>query len=235
MISNKLEKDIVHLYAVSSADSLPYLTDFRKNLSASEIARAERFKSPEEKARFIIGRTWLRRLLGSYLSLAPLEIQVLLNRFGKPVLDNAQNGINLRFNLSHSGDLIVYSFCLFSEIGIDTEKIDHTINHLDIAEQFCTEKELCYLKDSSGQHQLVQNFFRIWTRKEALLKAFGTGLSPGLKEIEVLNDNISFSSSASQTTGTQWRVSDVHIDNSYKTAFATSGSIEKVIFEHLQL
>ncbi len=104
--------------------------------------------------------------------------------YGKPFL-LSHNGI--KFNVSHSGDYVV---CAISstEIGIDVEKI-RDINCIQIANRFFTTEENNYLNNTQNRQNIVENFYEIWTLKESLVKAIGTGLSFGLKSFSVIKKN----------------------------------------------
>ena len=104
------------------------------------------------------------------------------NEHGKPFFKNCP----IKFSLSHSGK---YAVCVVSdtECGIDAEKYADTKNVLKIAERYFATDEYEYIK-SSGDTKTA--FFKLWTRKESLLKAIGTGISGGLKTYTVLNDEI---------------------------------------------
>lgn len=194
-------------------------------LAQDELQRARKFKNIADKNLFVTGRVLLRKVISSYLPAPSSEIKLVYN-FGKPEIHPAQNPSNIKFNLSHSSDLILFSFCIESDTGIDIEKIDTAINHLELAEQFCSEDEYCYIRDAGDQNELVSKFFRIWTRKEAAVKALGTGVS-SMKNVSVLNEKI-FTPS-----GTVLNILDLQIDHSYKSAVAYSGPQKKVIINEL--
>ena len=110
------------------------------------------------------------------------------NEHGKPFFKNCTD---IKFNLSHSGE---YAVCAISDdgessagIGIDAEKNRDTKNALKIAERYFTPAEYEYVKNSGDTKT---TFFKLWTRKESLLKAIGTGISGGLGAYEVLCDEI---------------------------------------------
>jgi 4'-phosphopantetheinyl transferase len=229
MLTN-IQPDEIRVYYIK-LESRFNIADLQRYLVDTEIIRADKFKVDEDRSRYIIGRAWLRKLLSSNLLIKPSEIQIIFNRFGKPAVNSTQNVNNLRFNLSNSGDWIIYSFCLNSETGIDIEKINPDMNHFEIAEQFCTQNELSYLKQSADHQQLTDRFFWIWTRKEALLKALGTGFTSDVKKYEVLNNNVS----SKDNLHPEWTIMDIDVDRDYKAAAAFSGLPRKLIFEPVEL
>lgn len=111
------------------------------------------------------------------------DMEYTENEHGKPFFANRPD---IKFNLSHSGG---YAVCAVSdtEIGIDAEKYGDAKDTLEIAKRYFTAGEYEYIKNSADTKT---TFFSLWTRKESLLKAIGTGLSGGLKSYEVLADEI---------------------------------------------
>ncbi|MEO8231772.1 MAG: 4'-phosphopantetheinyl transferase superfamily protein [Ignavibacteriota bacterium] len=236
-MQKKIYPGEIHIYTLKLRNFLQNISDLQENLIASEIERANKFKFNIDRSNFIVGRFWLRKLLSFYLQSIPSEIKLSLNQFGKPILDIAQHE-NLKFNLSHSGNLIIYSFCLNSEIGIDIEKIETSINHLEIAEHYFTETEKSYLKKSNNSKQLINRFFKIWTRKESLLKAIGTGLLLDLKQIDILNDQFYFNNytfANKLSNNKLWYIKDLAIDDNYSAAIAYSGNSKTIVRSELEL
>jgi 4'-phosphopantetheinyl transferase len=219
----------IHIYRINF-EAIRLEDDLRNKLQASEISRAEKFRFDDDRLKYIAGRAWLRELISRYLQHNPLDLEIEVNQYGKPYVNGMQNSDTLQFNLSHSGDWIVYAFGLRDELGIDIEKINGSIDHIETAEQFCTVNELCYMKDSENKAELTEKFFRIWTRKEAVLKASGMGLFPNLRRVDVLEDKITIT--PEQST---WTVTDIHIDKDYKTAIATGGGIKNLIIKQMQV
>lgn len=100
---------------------------------------------------------------------------ISLSEHGKPQIDG------FYFNLSHSGNMVL---CAVSEnpVGCDIEKIENPT--LRIAKRFFTEKENKYL-EKIEENNKAEEFFRLWTMKEAYVKMTGEGLTCSLKEFEI--------------------------------------------------
>lgn len=81
------------------------------------------------------------------------------------------------FNLSHSGELAAAALCFCGEVGIDIEFVRKDTNHMRIARRFFGQKELSALEGAGGD---ADSFCRLWTKKEATSKLFGTGLGESL-------------------------------------------------------
>lgn len=131
----------------------------------------------------------LRRLLASYLGHAdPRDVAFAYGPHGKPKLEknhSAPLGVRLRFNLAHSGGFALFAFALAHEVGIDVEQ-HHLLSDMHSVMRSCFatgEREgISALSSSAEQHDA---FFRCWTRKEAVLKALGSGLAKPLDSFEV--------------------------------------------------
>ncbi len=153
-------------------------------LNAEEKQRANRFVKSQDKIRFIAGRGILRSLLGQSLNLAPAAIEFDYLPQGKPILGKSHCNQTLAFNVSHSHHLALYVIAQSDHsVGIDVELMRSLPQALSLARRFFQEQEVAYLVSLPPTRQEAM-FFRLWTAKEAYLKATGEGLS-GLPNIEL--------------------------------------------------
>lgn len=142
-------------------------------LVADEQARAARFAFERDRARFACGRARLRELLGLRLSLPPLSVPLATGPQGKPVLATASPW---QFNLSHSGGLALYAFAQGAALGVDLEAVQPTRNLEGLARTvFSTAEQAQWQALPDADKPLA--FTTLWARKEAVLKALGTGLT----------------------------------------------------------
>lgn len=157
-------------------------------LAADETARAERFRFDRHCRRYIVGRGVLRTLLGHYLDRDPRQVSFRYGPNEKPYLAEPAPGPDaahrLEFNLSNSDDLAVVAFTRGEEVGADVEKLRPLPDALDIAERFFSAGERRVLAKVPREER-EQAFFRAWTRKEAYLKAVGTGITVPLDRFDV--------------------------------------------------
>ena len=138
------------------------------SLSSFEAQRAERFRFERHRRRFIVTRGRLRQQLGARLGMRPEAVEFAYGANGKPCLKHNR----WHFNVSHCDDVALFAFSKSSAVGVDVEAI-RPIREADaIAAQFFSpfERLACEIDDPLG-------FLRCWTRKEALVKALGDGLS----------------------------------------------------------
>jgi 4'-phosphopantetheinyl transferase len=153
-------------------------------LSGAERQRASRFAFNHDRRRFIVARAQLRRLLAARLGVRPESVELVYGSRGKPALSRCFADSDLRFNVSHSGDVAVYAFALGREIGVDVEAIRVICDADDVAARFfsrCEYEAYCALDRSDRP----LGFFNCWTRKEAFIKALGDGLYHPLDRFDV--------------------------------------------------
>lgn len=139
-----------------------------------ERERASRFKMERIRNQFIAARVQLRVVLGRYLDLAPAEVPIVYEINGKPVLGPAADR-DLHFNISHSETLAVMAATRSGRIGVDVERRRPIPNSESLVERFFTRRERD-LYMALPECERMDAFFRAWTRKEAVLKAIGSGV-----------------------------------------------------------
>ena len=168
----------IHLWRFS-LDAPPETNQYLQyHLSADEMVRAERLLDPQKRRSFVLARSYLRQILAKYLGLDPELLKFGYNSSGKPFLSSPTKD-KLTFNLSHSGSKAILAVTMDGEVGVDIEKIDPVLNFQSLASRYFTLAEINDLKKLSIIRQRRQ-FYRLWTRKEAVLKMYGTGFSlPG--------------------------------------------------------
>ncbi len=175
----------VHVWCARLDQPQSVVQRLAQTLSADEYSRAERFYFARHSRRFIVGRGVLRMILGGYLRRAPRQLQFRYGPNGKPALQaEGLKGHTLEFNLSHAESLALYAVALNRRVGVDIEGVQHIAEAEQIAERFFTRGECASLR-ALPEGEMQQTFFRYWTRKEAYLKATGTGLSQPLNRIDV--------------------------------------------------
>jgi 4'-phosphopantetheinyl transferase len=130
--------------------------------TAGEAARAARFATEELGRRYLAAHGALRAILGKF---TPARLEFALLEKGKPYLPLSPE---VRFNLSHSHERALIAVALDIDVGVDIERIRPIANYAAVADRFFPPGE--------EQPSSEVDFFRRWTRVEALLKAHGVGL-----------------------------------------------------------
>lgn len=166
----------LHLWRMSLCRSPDELAELRRSLSDDEARRADSFRFDVHRHRFIAGRGLLRRVLAGYLGCGPREVAFRYSQYGQPLLDGPPGGAPLAFNLAHSADEALVAVTPGSRIGVDLEQIRPLTDLASVARSAFSVRECRELFSLAADEQEAA-FFRIWTRKEAVLKALGTGFS----------------------------------------------------------
>ena len=158
--------------------------DHRQLLSADELARADRFQSADDRRRFIVSRAALRSRLGLLLDADPATLSFDYGQHGKPALAAPFSDSGLQFNVSHSGELALIAAARGASIGVDIE-LPRSLTDRDalVRRYFSRAENIAYFSTPAAEQQ--QAFFNCWTRKEALIKALGRGLSYPLRNFDV--------------------------------------------------
>ncbi len=154
----------------------------RSTLSTDELQRADRFHFEEDRHSFIASRGILRSILAHYLQNTPSEIGFTYNIHGKPLIANLHGDSGINFNLSHSDGVAVYAFARGRGVGIDIERLRSDLSFQKIARRFFTTREFEKLS-TLADGDFIQEFFNLWTHKEAYIKARGKGLSIPLNQV----------------------------------------------------
>jgi 4'-phosphopantetheinyl transferase len=152
-------------------------------LAPDETQRAARFVFERDRCRYTVARARLRQLLGERLGVSPESVQLAYAPAGKPALAPRYER-DLRFNLSHCGGVAAYAFAEGREVGVDVEEVRVLPDADDVAKRFFSRRERsAYLR--LPRRERPQGFFNCWTRKEAFIKALGSGLSYPLDGFDV--------------------------------------------------
>ncbi|HEY1377652.1 MAG TPA: 4'-phosphopantetheinyl transferase superfamily protein [Gemmataceae bacterium] len=169
-----LGPDDVHVWQAALDADEPTVSRLEAILAPDERARADRFHFQRDRRRFIVGRGYLRRLLGEYLSVAPSDVALAVTSLGKPQLAG-EAADRLRFNVAHSDDLALYAMTRGREVGIDVERERPDIDWRELGRRFFAPEEVAALTALPSAEQRPA-FYRCWTRKEAYIKALGRGM-----------------------------------------------------------
>jgi 4'-phosphopantetheinyl transferase len=189
-------------------------------LSPDETARAARFLVEPARRTFVLSRGALRTVLGRSVDIRPKEIRFEYGPRGKPSLAGGPGNGRLRFNVAHSGDLALIALAEGREVGVDLELARDQEDLDEIAGRFFATAEQELLRRTTPKERL-RTFYRIWTCKEAVLKAGGMGITSGLQ----LPDVSACVETGSNGTvishqGAHWLVCPLPLDAGYEAALA---------------
>jgi 4'-phosphopantetheinyl transferase len=230
--SQPLADNDLHIWRATLDRSREEISGYFNLLSPEEKARSERFYFERDCDRYIVGRGILRTLLSRYLGIEASRIEFVYGPHGKPAVATDSRDKLLQFNLSHSNDQALYIFGWDHSVGIDLEYICPMQDADDFAAQFYSARETALI-NSLSDDQKWDAFFKLWTCKEAFLKANGSGLSAPLDEVEI---SLDVDGSARLTSiggdseqAANWRLETINTVVGYQAAVAVEGQGGQVL------
>lgn len=205
---------------IAGLDSLARLGFDEGVLSSDERRRGALLHGDEAKRRFLGGRYLLRCVLSTLTRQPPDKINLEYGNAGKPSLAPKGLAPELHFNLSHCNDWYVLAISRDGPVGIDIEEIRY-LDISEVASCCCTPHEQAALQTRKWDERL-KFFFRLWVRKEAVLKATGFGLTVDPREIETCNANLELDEVVT-VGGGNWRLYEVPLTGRLVAALAIDG------------
>lgn len=171
----RLSNREVHLWIIEDTEKEDAL--LVNTLNEEEKRRAAQMVIQAPRHNFIVSRAFLRQVLSFYTGVSPVEIIFEYGPLGKPHLIAAQNPRGIQFSLSHAGNRSVLLVGTSLHLGVDVENLDRKkqLRWQSIAERFFHPEEAALLlaTESALASEL---FIKLWTIKEALIKAEGLGV-----------------------------------------------------------
>lgn len=168
-------ESVAALPAGVSADAL------LASLSPEERARGARLVRPETRDRWLLGRGLLREALGRLVGAAGRDLRFALSEEGKPRLAWPEVDGGFEFSLSHSADRVLIAWsgggAPASPIGADLERVDPGFDWRSVARRALVASEVAALEALGSPEEQARGFYRIWSLKEAALKARGVGVA----------------------------------------------------------
>jgi len=174
----KLTPSDLHIWHIPFGGKALLEQNFPPLPSEAETLQAAKFTHPELHQCYLKTRWAMRDILGYYLSTAPDQVQLRYAELGKPELIPGAHELDIRFNLTHSGDGALLAVTLGTEVGIDMEKIGQKPRPVRLAKRYFTEEVVQQLGALNEQDQQIA-LLKLWTQYEAYKKAQGVGLRGG--------------------------------------------------------
>lgn len=192
-------------------------------LNDDERQRAARFRFQRDRDHFLASRGLLRHILSSYLNTPPGEIHFGYAPQGKPYLVDHPG---LHFNLSHAADVLVIAVAAGRELGVDVERVFSEAVMNEVSGPVLSDPE----RVAFGRLHPDQRrgwFVRLWTRKEAYIKADGRGMSLRLEGIDVstLPERVRLMGDAPDEWPLcqRWAIRELEVAPGYAGALASEG------------
>lgn len=209
----------VHVYHIKISDNRHQTDKFTATLDAGELARANKYHQPKDRTRFIISRGAQRHILSRYVNMAPHLLKFELGDNKKPFLIN--NDEVLHYNLTHSADCILLAIAGVT-VGLDVEYIDSAFSYHEILPEHFSQPEINYTTSP-------ETFFKLWTRKEAFLKATGQGLGEHLQNTPSLDGEHKLHHIVN-STGQNWQCISFNIPGNYVGSLVTPQGTDQYQF-----
>jgi 4'-phosphopantetheinyl transferase len=179
-----LDADSVHVWRIALAVPDAEQAERAAELTPDERARAARFHFERDRQRWTAARGAVRAVLAGYAGVPAASLAFRVGPHGKPALDGPAARGGLDFNVSHSGDLALCAVTRARPVGVDVEAVRPDFATGEVARRFFAPAEVAAL-GALPPGERVEAFFACWTRKEAYIKARGTGIALGLDRFEV--------------------------------------------------
>ena len=233
----QLSEQGAQVWRVSLKQDAAALIEFQRILDDDERRRAERFRFEKDRAHYLAARGALRLLLSRYLDVPPEAVVLEYNAYGKPSLSAAFAARDLRFNLSHSGELALYAFTHGRDVGVDIEWTGRRLDQPEqIAERYFSPAERAALRRLPDELKR-QGFFNAWTRKEAYIKARGMGLYLALDQFDVSLDPAQparlLATRDDPAQASRWQMRDLAPGAGYVAALVVETPLGRAFSHHL--
>lgn len=225
-MNTPLAADEIHIW-LADLPALESQEDcYASLLSGDELARRARFLVQRERQKYTVCRGVLRRLLAAYTGLQPEQLEFTYGPQGKPLPAGRLAAAGLEFNLAHSAELAVYAVTLGRRVGVDVERAKEVPEAEQIvARHFAPEERAAWQALASEERPAA--FFRVWTRREAFVKATGKGLGEGWSTFAVtVNADAPrlLHVAGDADTAARWTLCDLELPHPYYGAVAAEGT-----------
>lgn len=140
------------------------------------------------------------------------DFDFIFNQYFQPKFKISE----IKFSLSYSGEYILVGISLAGEIGVDVEYKKEDLDVDEIAPLIMHSSEMSYFQALGNKQSKLEFFYKLWSGKESLIKAFGTGLHHPIKDIDLMNVE-KFSCS---NQGKKYECSSIEEINKYALSYA---------------
>ncbi|MEU3375285.1 4'-phosphopantetheinyl transferase family protein [Streptomyces sp. NPDC006711] len=220
---------VAHAWWWRTGDDSPTSADLAL-LSTEERARADRIVHPATKVGFVAGRAASRRILSELLGVPPTDITLGRRpcpgcgdpHHGPPAVLRPQSPLWISISHTNGCGMLAVAHV---PVGVDVEGVrDFPVEEL--AESTLTESESRVVLGSPEGPARTSAFLRAWTRKEAVLKAVGIGITTDLRTVETRPESPGPVVVAAGVPGTpsSWAVADLAVPDGWGAAISVPAS-----------
>lgn len=169
------------------------LSNYIYLLSNAEKEQVNKIKISDLKFRSICSKLISKDILSRYLGDEMSNIKFSYNDYGKPIISKRNNQVTVNFNISHSVEMGIIAITKTELVGIDIEKIIN-LDDIDNIINLCFSDYEISMISELNTYDKLKMFYKIWTGKEAFIKAIGMGFSFNVKNISLsFNDDLGLS------------------------------------------
>ena len=240
-VKNILQDNDIHLWLTrpKEIEDPTLLASYQLLLSTDEKKKQQRYHFAKDRHNSLVTRAFVRCVLSHYADLHPAEWVFESGRHGKPEISNSP--LPLRFNLSHTEEMIVCAVILHKDIGCDIESRSRITDLKSIARRYFSDREVRTLLALPTTQQQAR-FFEYWTLKEAYVKATGQGLSVPLDAFsfnigrsEVIKYNVqielNFEQEGQRGSSENWFSCLFYPDDTHCVAVCVNGGLTQKIYK----
>jgi 4'-phosphopantetheinyl transferase len=221
----------IHVWTLNLNQPSASEENYTSSLSTGELTRAGAFHSINLRMRYILAHFGLRFILGLYLNREPHEIIYGYEPHGKPYIV-VPDADGLFFNLTYSHDLALIALNRGKPIGIDLEYCKFIPDADQIIAQYSSPEECSQYLQLKPEDR-ISAFYRCWTRKEAFVKALGSGLSYPLDWfcVSILPEEPArlIRLRGDSTAPNRWQIRELSSGKGYEAALAVEGDVTRIV------
>lgn len=226
-----INNGVVHLWYFDLDEHTDMTAHCKNWLSPDEIERCKKYVFEIHKTRFAQRRGLLKMVLSVYLQNSAQQLGFSYNEAGKPYLDKKKFNKHIFFNLSHSDNHMLLAITHDNPVGVDIEKIKRDIEVDTLSELIMSENEYrCY--HCSDLPTKIDIFYRLWSRKESVVKALGTGLLYPIQDIQFarLDHGKNIVTLRANRQMSNWHVYDLDLGTHLSSAVTIKSDIDEIVF-----
>ena len=176
-IQPPLSGDVFHIW-MQELTTLHFNPFWFGCLDSKEQSDAMEYATRELHERYVAAHFFVRKVLGTYLSCAPENVELCREECGKPMI----KGRPCEFSVTHTDKRVLVAVSANKVVGIDAEETGYIPEWELIANRWFSKEEVEWI---SEQGDTSEAFMRCWVCREAVLKAHGAGLSLPLESLRM--------------------------------------------------
>lgn len=213
----------IDIWRVSVPDVIGRVDEYMNILSSDELSKSQNFMNDIDRKNYMVSRVCLRKILSGYLKMHPSDVMFEYSKCSKPYL--SMSGC-VEFNISKTDGYLIIGVASRWPLGVDIKVMDDKVDLYHMIYSFMSKGEVSTILNDDFPREA---FYRIWTRKNALLKGVGIGRTDFMSEINCCEGLNLISLEMSNFT-TAWIIRSFVMENKYSVSFAHDAGIRVIRF-----